>query len=186
MDVKIDIFTLGMKKTLMSMKRILFISALLTMCITLFAQTNKADSLQQEKLRQEIGWDYSVPDFSVTTIDESKMGSRNAAILRSLEKNYTQSMYNRFLSSIVVEQLDLQKYTQLSVPKLKLLSVSKQDDKMTIKVKVWLNPKTIAGKQADIVFSFIQGLSSSEQANYLFSNLGRYVQAKEKYDEVHP
>lgn len=51
--------------------------------ITLFAQT---DSLRREKVRQEIGLDYSVPDFSVSSIDEAKMGTRNAAILRSLEE----------------------------------------------------------------------------------------------------
>lgn len=38
----------------------------------------KNDSLKVAEYREKIGLDYSMPDFSVTSIDEKKIGSRLA------------------------------------------------------------------------------------------------------------
>ena len=124
--------------------------------------------------------DYSMPDFSVSRIDERKMGTRLTAIIRSLEKSYTQFVYNRALSSIVVEPLHVSEYTFLEVSKIKILNITKQGHEIRIKVRTWIDPKDIVGKYTDITFRFVNGLSDSEKTNDLFRGIGKYVQEKEK------
>lgn len=166
------------------MRRILCACILLCLSIVSFAQMNKADSLYKEKKRHEIGWDYSVPDFNVNSIDEAKLGLRNAAILHSLEKNYRQAVYNTVLTRILLEQKGLPTYIQLDVSKLKVMNVAKQGSEIVITIKAWLEPKNLVGKNTDITFRFVDGLSDNDQTNYLFGSIGRYVQAKENYDDL--
>lgn len=154
------------------MRKILCVCLFVMCCVTAWGQR---DSLSREKIRQEIGIDYSVPDFSADIIDKSKMGARNASLLHSLEKNYSQSVYNRSLASIIIEQKDLPVYSQLDVTKLKVLNVTKRDRQLIIKIRAWLSPKNVAGKNTEVVFVFDNGISDSEKVNNFFRNIGRYT-----------
>ena len=102
--------------------------------------------------------------------------------LDAYEKNYWQAVYNTTLTRILLEQKGLETYIQLSVSKLKVLNVVKQGNEIFITIKAWFEPKNVIGKNADVTFKFVDGLSDSEQTNNLFRSIGRYVQAKEIYD----
>ena len=76
--------------------------ALVTLCLllgaagatNLFAQSDaktQKDSLYRQEVREMIALDNSMPDYSVKKIDESKIGSRLAYILRYLEENLKNS-----------------------------------------------------------------------------------------------
>ena len=141
--------------------------------------TVQTEKEKREMYRKEIGLDYSVPDFFVNKIDEEKMGKRNAAILRSLEENYKQRQYNQVLATILYEQQNINKVSVMEITKIKILSVSKQDNEISIKIRTWQEPKDIVGKQSEITLCFVNGVSESAAVNSLFSSIGHYVKAKE-------
>ena len=165
------------------MKRTIIISLLMLIAFEGFAQrvrpTVQTEEEKREMYRKEIGLDYSVPDFFVNKIDEEKMGKRNAAIFRSLEENYKQRQYNQVLATILYEQQNINKVSVIEITKIKILSVSKQNDEFSIKIRTWQEPKDIVGKQSEITFYFVGGISESAAVNGLFSSIGHYVKAKE-------
>lgn len=61
----------------------------------------KSDSVRTAEYREKIALDYSMPDYSVTTIDEKKIGSRLANILRYYEEVNSQNMFRRKIAAIV-------------------------------------------------------------------------------------
>ena len=65
----------------------------------------QADSVRMAEYREQIGLDMSVPDFEVKKIDEAKMGTRLANLLRYFEENYSQSSYNRWITSVLRERI---------------------------------------------------------------------------------
>lgn len=71
----------------------------------------KSDSVRIAEYRQQIGLDYSMPDYSVTTIDEKKIGSRLANILRYYEEANNQNLFRRKIAAILVEQNEAFEYT---------------------------------------------------------------------------
>ena len=68
-----------------------------------------------------INLDYSVPDYNVKRPDVKVMGWRLAKILQSLEKNYTQPVYNQMLSQIHNTQMEELKVRYLPIKKIKQL-----------------------------------------------------------------
>ena len=85
---------------------------LLIMSFNIMAQRVRSIVLTEEQKKQEIrekiNLDYSVPDYNVKRPDAKVMGWRLAKILQSLEKNYTQPVYNQMLSQIRNEQIKSQ------------------------------------------------------------------------------
>ena len=77
---------------------------LLIMSFNIMAQRVRSIVLTEEQKKQEIrekiNLDYSVPDYNVNRPDAKVMAWRLAKILQSLEKNYTQPIYNQMLSQI--------------------------------------------------------------------------------------
>ena len=69
-----------------------------------FQTVEQRDSARQAEYREKIGLDSSIPDFSVTSIDEKKMGSRLANLLRFYEEVKEQGMYTRLVNTILGEQ----------------------------------------------------------------------------------
>lgn len=138
------------------------------------------DSARVAEYREKIGLDMSVPDFELKKIDDKKMGTRLTNLLRFFEENYSQGSYSHWISSVLREQNEEFESVYPEVTKIKMESASKVGDEITIKYKIWLgeNPRKI--KQAFITFHFIDGVSESRIVNDMFSNMGRYVQAREQ------
>ena len=108
--------------------------------LTTFAQNYPAqtDSLRLEKYKTEIGLDMSVPDFEIKTIDAKVMGERLANLLLFLQETYTQSTYERRLTTIIGEQNEKLSLIPLHIKTLKLIKVSKHGGVLTIKYNVQL------------------------------------------------
>ncbi len=103
------------------MKHILVTLFLLLGATNLFAQSDaktRKDSLYRQEVREMIALDYSMLDYSVKKIDESKIGSRLASLLRYLEENQKNSYLNQWMASVVKEQNESLKDKYFEVEKL--------------------------------------------------------------------
>ncbi len=80
------------------MKKLIVLSMLMLIAISMSAQRNltreQCDSIQKVEYKEKIGLDYSMSDFSVTSIDEKKMGSRLANLFRFYEEVKEQSLFS--------------------------------------------------------------------------------------------
>lgn len=157
------------------------------LAISISAQRNltpeQRDSIQKAEYKEKIGLDYSMPDYSVTSIDEKAMGSRLANLLRFYEEVKEQSIYSRMVNKVLGEQNEEFEHVYIEVKKQKLVKVEKLADEITIIYRLWLNknPKNI--KQADVTFRFKDGISESQTVNEMFSNMSHYVQAREQLNK---
>lgn len=96
------------------------------------AQTAQvSETLQTEEYRQALGLDMSIPDFETNKIDDAKMGTRLANLLRFFEETYKQGTYSFWISSILREQYEELKPTYFEISKLKLQNVSKRGGRTT-------------------------------------------------------
>ena len=164
------------------MKKLLFVIMMLVCTVGAAAQVPsnvETDSVRIAEYREQIGLDMSVPDFQVKKIDEAKMGTRLANLLRYFEENYSQGFYIRRITSVLREQYEEFENVYPEVTKIKLESVSKMGNEITVKYKIWLgdNPKKI--KLTLVTFHFIDGVSKSRIVNEMFSYMSRYVQSRE-------
>ena len=66
----------------------LFFALLFSLAIPQCLSAQEQDDKKREELRQQIGLDYSMPDYSVNKIDDEKIGTHLANMLRFLERNY--------------------------------------------------------------------------------------------------
>ena len=157
------------------MKRIVFVFLMVFSCaFGLRAQTSE----QQEdpkvaEMRQQIGIDYSIPDFKTKKIDAEVIGTHLAGMLNLLQKYYNDGTYNWKLSAIVKEQKGM--LSQVSIDKMKITEISKKGDVISIFINTKLSKNSEGIKTADIVVVFDKGVSESQTANSLFSYLSRYV-----------
>ena len=149
----------------------------------LFAQTSSKssmDSAQIAEYRANFALDYSMPDYSVKKIDDNKMGSRLANILRYFEENGTSGYLTHWMSSIISEQDESFKGTYFEPKKLKLMRVSKIGNEITIIYIVTLDAKGKQPSQTKVIFHFLDGVSESKPVNEMFSYICRYVTAREE------
>ena len=159
------------------MKRPIIISFLLLIAFNIVAQQVRPTVLTEEQKKQEvrekINLDYSVPDYNVKRPDAKVMGWRLAKILQSLEKNYTQPVYNQMLSQIRSVQMGDQKVRYSHIDKVKIHNIQKQDSVITIKINTFskIDKRHI---NYDIVFTFINNFSNDEVANKLFGDISRF------------
>lgn len=162
------------------MKHIISVTLCLLLGATnIFAQSDAKthkDSLYRQEARETIALDYSMPDYSVKKIDESKIGSHLASLLRYLEENQRNGYINPWIVSVIKEQNESLREKYFEVEKLKLVSVSKSGNEISIKYKVSLSPKK---GNSELNIHFIDGVSESKNINDLFSYIGRYVTARE-------
>ena len=156
------------------MRKLLYLFLLFSTAIVANAQpSGEGNEEIQSEYRQKIGIDYSMPDFSTSSLDESVIGTRLAKMLKVLEKNKSNFIFYNYLGSIQAEQIDGLDYC--SVKSYKIENVSKHGDVINIKVKTKLNPNAKKIKTADLIISFKQGISDSQAANDLFSDLTGYI-----------
>ena len=161
------------------MKKLLFYCVLFLYALTLQAQGVPQDSVKIAEYQAQIGLELSVPDFETRMIAEKTMGTRLASLLRYFEENSMQFFYNRCVSSILQNQYEELKNVYFEIMKLKLQSATKVGNEITVKYKVWLSPNAKNVKQTIVTFHFIDGVSESKLVNELFSNMSRYVQARD-------
>ena len=148
-----------------------------------YQTAEQRDSARQAEYREKIGLDYSMPDYSVTSIDEKKMGSRMANLLRFYEEVKNQGDYTRSVNTILGEQNEEFEHTFIEVKKQKLIKVEKVANEITIIYRLWLNKNPKSIKQADVSFHFKDGISESQTVNDMFCNMSRYVRAREEQNQ---
>ena len=161
--------------------RMIITTLLLTATVVVSAQGLKTtvDEDRNAELRQQIGLDYSMPDYSVKKIEASVIGPRLAKILTRLLDDFKQPLYNQFLSMIrsqVAEDPNLQ---YVHVDKLKLLNIGKIGNTVTIRFNTFTKDKNRGKLNYDLEFVFVDGLSDDKTVNDLFSNIGRYIKDEE-------
>ena len=165
------------------MKKILITMLLLLGATSISAQTSakqSMDSAQISEYRAKLALDYSMPDYSVKKIDESKMGSRLANILRYFEENGKQGSLVSWMSSIISEQNESLQGRYMELKKLKLVRASKTGNEISILYQITLDAKGNQPSQAEMTFHFTDGVSESKKVNDLFSYICRYVDAREQ------
>ena len=151
--------------------------------LPLFAQSSAKTSMDSAKIaeyRAKLALDYSMPDYSVKKIDESKMGSHLANILRYFEENARNGIFSPWLGTILSEKDESFKYIHIELKKLKLQKVSKTGNEITIIYNAVLLSPVELPSQADLTFHFMDGVSESKAVNEMFSYISRYVTAREQ------
>ena len=114
-----------------------------------------------------------MPDFSTSKLNPRVIGNRLCKMLRKLQDNIQDPVFNRKLSYIACEQNPNLKY--VAIDKFSIKNISKSGNVMTIKANAKLNKITANVKTAEIVMSFDNGVSNSQTVNDLFSDLGKYI-----------
>ena len=148
--------------------------SLLFSAVSMYAQTTQqSEDARTVELRQELGIDYSMPDFSTSKIDGKVIGERLAKLLQQLQSKYDSSVLNQYISLIQCEQIENLNYA--TVEKLNITRISKVDDVITIEAKTKLSNNAAKVKNAKLTFVFDKGVSESTSVNDLFKYLGRYI-----------
>lgn len=154
--------------------RIILIFLLLFSAVNMSAQTTQqSEDARTVELRQELGIDFSIPDFSTSKIDGKVIGERLAKLLQQLQSKYDSSVLNQYISLIQCEQIENLNYA--TVEKLNITRISKVDDVITIEAKTKLSNNAAKVKNAKLTFVFDKGVSESTSVNDLFKYLGRYI-----------
>ncbi len=140
----------------------------------MYAQTTQhSEDARTVELRQKLGIDYSIPDFSTSRIDGKVIGERLAKLLQQLQSKYDNSVLNQYISLIQCEQIENLNYA--TVEKLNITRISKVGDVITIEAKTKLGNNAANVKNAKLTFVFNKGVSESTSVNDLFKEFGRYI-----------
>ena len=166
----------------MTMKTMLITMLLLLGAASLSAQTvaeTDKQALYNAELRQQIGLDYSMPDYAVKKIDASVIGPRLAKILTRLLDDFKQPLYNQYLATMRSQVAEDPNMQYVHVEKLKLLNISKAGNTITIRINTLTKDRNRGKLDYDLEFVFVDGLSEDKIVNDLFSNIGRYIKDDE-------
>lgn len=156
------------------MKKIFLITLLMLFMVSLSAQTTQqSEDARTVELRQKLGIDYSMPDFSTSKIDGKVIGERLAKMLQKLQSKYDDCVLNQNISLIQCEQIENLNYA--TVEKLNITRISKVGDVITIEAKTKLSNNAAKVKNAKLSFVFNKGVSESTSVNDLFTDLNRYI-----------
>lgn len=124
-------------------------------------------------VRQQLALDYSMPDYSTSSINPKVMGLRLAKMLEYIRDNYQQLIYLNALSMIQTSQIEGMFGGRIE--KLKLKNVTKQGNEIRIVYKTTLEPNNLNMKSALLTFSFIDGVSEDKSVNDFFSSICRFI-----------
>lgn len=148
--------------------------------LSLYAQpaSSQEPTQQQEDvkvifMRNRIGIDYSIPDFSTKRISASIIGDHLAEMLALLQADYKKNAYNRRLITILRGQQDF--LVTPEIKKFTIMEVTKKGDVITVKTRYALTKNSEGIKTMDIPFVFDKGVSDSFSVNILFADLSRDV-----------
>lgn len=134
------------------------------------------DETRKDDMRKQIGLDYSMPDFSTSSINGKVIGMHLAEMLDLLVENYKDYTYNPLLARLLNEQEPSLQYA--FIEKLKIQNISKSGNEMSIKIKLTIKPNSLGIKSSVILMKFVDGISESSSANDLFRMLSRYTTSK--------
>ena len=149
------------------MKKLFLMTMLMLFTQSLSAQTTQqSEDARTVELRQELGIDYSMPDFSTSKIDGKVIGERLAKMLQQLQEKYDNCVLNQYISLIQCEQIENLNYA--TVEKLNIARISKVGDVITIEAKTKLSNNAAKVKNAKLTFVFDKGVSESISVNDLF------------------
>ena len=162
------------------MKQLLLITLLLLGAVGASAQIpNKTHNYSQKEafdaMRQQIGLDYSMPDYDTTSLNPNVIGVRLAKMLEQLKKSYDKNEYNHMLSMIRDEQLTDRRAFSLRVDEMGIKRITKKGNMITITVGTTTKVNKKQKYSNDIQMVFVDGLSESMTTNELFSQLNRYA-----------
>lgn len=124
-------------------------------------------------VRQQLALDYSMPDYSTSSINPKVMGPRLAKMLEYIRDNYQQFSNLNALSMIQSNQVEGLNYGMIK--KMKLKNVTKQGNEIRVVYKTTLEANNLNLKSALLTFSFDNGISEDKAANDFFSNISRYI-----------
>lgn len=158
------------------MKQIILTILLLFGATCIFAQGSAEMSkkeLYKAEVREKLRLDYSMPDYSISSINANVMGPRLAKILETLYDNYQQDFYLSTLSVIQTKQIEGLSYGR--VKKMKLNNVSKQGNVITICFNTTLDSNNLGMKKSKLLFRFIDGVSDDIASNDFFYTICRYI-----------
>lgn len=167
--------------------KIIITLLLMLVSLTLSAQKRHqpSDSEKQEQYRAEvreaIGLDYSMPDYSINKVDAQVMGTRLAQLVDFLCENYDNDVYVTVMNRILEKHIKGLQYP--NIKKLQLDKVTKTGNEITMSFDTTLYPNNLNKKHVPLVFTFVDGISESKQVNGLFAYIGKYVTSREKLKE---
>lgn len=159
--------------------KVILIMALLLGATTLPAQSLKnmtkaeKQEMYQQKVREKLALDYSMPDYSIKKIDAKVMGERLTKILESLCANYNQPHYLGMLSVIQSSQVDGLNYGRIK--SMKLENVTKKGNELTINFITTLESNNLNLKKSQLLFCFVDGVSEDTVTNDFYCSLCRYI-----------
>lgn len=163
-------------------KRIILAILLSVVGINIYAQiedSQRWDESREDWYRRMINLNYDVPDYNVSRPNAKVVGWHTAKILLSLEKNYTQGVYNQQLSQIRNVQMGELQHRYLPIKKMKVTNIQKKDSVITITTNTLSITEDKEKIKCDIIFRFINSLSEDEMVNKLFCDIARYIQKEE-------
>lgn len=146
---------------------------LLVVNVVIAQTTSQVEDQKTIELRQKIGIDYSMPDFSTSKIDGNIIGDRLAKMLNKLQSNYSDYVLNQLIAFVQCEQLENVNYVKIE--KFTVTRISKTGDTMTINAITTLSDNSAKIKNAELSFTFNKGVSESSHVNDLFSYLRRSI-----------
>ena len=157
------------------MKQLILFTAFLLLCAMPLG-ISAQDTQTREELRQQIGLDYSMPDYEVGKIDEKKLGPHLAKLLRFMEDNFRDIKHNRMLSKIQANQDETMRYGVIRGLKVKKVKKKGGRIDIIISTEVSLSCGLVRGS---MTITFEDGLSQDDTANALFRDFSRFVKMKE-------
>ena len=135
------------------------------------------DEDRKAEIRKMLALDYTMPDYSTSKIDKKVIGPRLADILNKFQEMSLSQTNLGSLSVIQSHQIDGMIYC--AVKKVKLNKVVKQGSVITITYDTELAQNQKNFKKAQLVFSFIDGVSEDVATNDYFTNVCRYIKDKD-------
>lgn len=161
---------------MMNMKHIILTLLLFLGAANLSAQSSWSATNEEQynsEIRQKLSLDTTLPDYSVYKVDAKEMGPRLAAILQELGAKYKRSDYLSVLSMIQADQIEGLDYC--TIEKLGLVNVTKSGNTIIIRFKTTLAQNPLDIKKADLILTFVDGVSENKKVNALFSNICNYI-----------
>lgn len=154
----------------------LLFAFLFSLSIPQCLSAQEQDDKKREELRQQIGLDYSMPDYNVNKIDEKKIGTHLANLLKFLEDNFRDIKHNGMLSKIQANQNDAMLFGVIR--ELKVKKIVKKGNKIDITLNTLTSLNTGLSR-GTMTITFEDGLSQDATVNNLFRDFSHYVKMRE-------
>lgn len=138
-----------------------------------FAQTSYNDEEYKTKVRNTLKLDYSMPDYSVRSINAKVMGDRLAKIVK---KTLVMCQSQTNLGSLsVIQSRSLEGLSYCTITNVKFAKATKQGNVISLHFNTTLAENVKKIKKSQIVFKFVDGVSDDVATNDYFTGICRYI-----------